>query len=91
MRGSFVPPEQQRQLRDLTRVRARLLEDRTREVQRLEKDLEEACIKLSTVASNLQGVSARLMLQALIEGRSDPRAMAEFRARSDARQDQRSH
>lgn len=78
VRGSFVPLEQQRQLRDLTRARARLLEDRTREVQRLEKDLEEACIKLSTVASNLQGVSARLMLQALIEGRSDPRAMAEF-------------
>jgi transposase len=43
----------------------------------LEKDLEEACIKLSAVASNLQGVSARLM-QALIEGRSDPRSMVDF-------------
>jgi transposase len=44
VRGSFVPPQDQRQLRDLTRARARLLEDRTREVQRLEKDLEDACI-----------------------------------------------
>jgi transposase len=78
VRASFVPPEQQRQLRDLTRARARLLDDRTRELQRLEKNLEDACIKLSTVASNLQGVSARQMLQALIEGRDDPAAMAEL-------------
>jgi transposase len=78
VRASFVPPEQQRQLRDLTRARARLLDDRTREVQRLEKNLEDACIKLSTVASNLQGVSARQMLHALIEGRDDPAMMAEL-------------
>jgi transposase len=78
VRASFVPPEQQRQLRDLTRARARLLDDRTREVQRLEKNLEDACIKLSTVATDLQGVSARQMLHALIEGRDDPAAMAEL-------------
>jgi transposase len=56
VRASFVPPEQQRQLRDLCRARARLLDERTREMQRLEKNLEDACIKLSTVASTLQGV-----------------------------------
>jgi len=78
VRASFVPPEQQRQLRDLCRARARLLDDRTREVQRLEKNLEDACIKLSTVATDLQGVSARQMLDALIQGRSDPAAMAEL-------------
>jgi transposase len=78
VRASFVPPEQQRQLRDLTRARARLLEDRTRELQRLEKNLEDACIKLSTVATDLQGVSARQMLHALIEGRDDPAVMAEL-------------
>jgi transposase len=78
VRASFVPPEQQRQLRDLCRARARLLDDRTREVQRLEKNLEDACIKLSTVASTLQGVSARQMLEALIEGRDDPAVMAEL-------------
>jgi transposase len=78
VRASFVPPPRQRALRDLTRARARLTQDRTREVQRLEKALEEACIKLSSVASNLQGVSARLMLDALIEGRTDPELMAEL-------------
>ncbi len=78
VRASFVPPEQQRQLRDLTRARARLLDDRTRELQRLEKNLEDACIKLSSVATDLQGVSARLMLHALIEGRDDPAAIAEL-------------
>lgn len=78
VRASFVPPENQRQLRDLTRARSRLLADRAREVQRLEKELEDACIKLSAVVTDLQGVSARLMLQALIEARDDPAAMAEL-------------
>jgi transposase len=78
VRASFVPPENQRQLRDLTRARSRLLADRAREVQRLEKELEDACIKLSAVVTDLQGVSARLMLQALIEAREDPAAMADL-------------
>jgi transposase len=78
VRASFVPPENQRQLRDLTRARSRLLADRAREVQRLEKELEDACIKLSAVVTDLQGVSARLMLQALIEARDDPAAMADL-------------
>jgi len=78
VRASFVPPQNQRQLRDLTRARSRLLADQAREVQRLEKELEDACIKLAAVVTDLQGVSARLMLQALIEARDDPAAMAEL-------------
>ena len=78
VRTSFVPPEQQRQLRDLTRSRTRLLDERAREVQRLEKDLEDACIKLAAVATDLQGQSARLILQALVEGNQDPAAMADL-------------
>jgi transposase len=78
VRGSFVPAESQRQLRDLTRARTRLLQDRTREVQRLEKSLEDACIKVSSVVSDLQGVSARLMLQALVDHEDDPAVMADL-------------
>lgn len=78
VRASFVPPEAQRQLRDLTRARAKALQDRSREVSRLEKDLESACIKLSAVVSDLQGVSARLILQALIDHESDPAVMAQL-------------
>ena len=78
VRASFVPPEHQRQLRDLTRARARLLAERGREVQRLEKELEDACIKLAAVVTDLQGKSARLMLEALIADRDDPAAMADL-------------
>ena len=78
VRASFVPPEPLRQLRDLTRARVGLFQERTREVQRLEKELEDACIKLSSVVSDLQGVSARLMQQALVGDELDPKAMAEL-------------
>lgn len=78
VRASFVPPEPLRQLRDLTRARVGLLAERTRELQRLEKDLEDACIKLSSVVSDLQGVSARAMLQALVDHEHDPKVMAEL-------------
>jgi len=78
VRGSFVPPEAQRQLRDLTRARAVLLQERTREVQRLEKDLEDACIKVSGIVSSLQGVSARQMLEALVHHEHDPAVLAEL-------------
>lgn len=67
VRASFVPPEPLRRLRDLTRSRVELFAERTRELQRLEKELEDACIKLSAVATDLQGVSARAMLQGLID------------------------
>src|SRR6476619_7489920 len=63
LRASFVPPEPIRQLRDLIRSRTPITAERTREVQRLEKLLESAGIKLSSVASDITGVSGRLMLQ----------------------------
>ena len=63
VRGSFVPPEPIRQLRDLTRTRTSITRERSREIQRLEKLLEDAGIKLSAVASDLTGVSGRAMLE----------------------------
>lgn len=68
LRASFVPPADIRQLRDLTRARQMLVHDRTRVGQRLEKFLESSGTKLSLVVSDLQGVSARRMLTALVEG-----------------------
>src|SRR5207245_2282039 len=62
VRPSFVPPQPIRQLRDLTRYRTEVIRERSREVQRLEKLLEDAGIKLSLVVSDLQGRSARAML-----------------------------
>lgn len=76
VRGSFVPPEPVRQLRDLTRTRTAITRERSREVQRLEKLLEDAGIKLSSVAADILGVSGRAMLEALIEGERDPVVMA---------------
>jgi transposase len=81
VRGSFVPPEPIRQLRDLTRTRSVLTRDRAREIQRLEKLLEDAGIKLSSVASDITGVSGRAMLEALIEGNRDPVALADLAKR----------
>ena len=72
VRGSFVPPEPIRQLRDLTRTRTAITRERAREIQRLEKLLEDTGIKLSSVASDITGVSGRAMLEALIEGERDP-------------------
>jgi len=81
VRGSFVPPEPIRQLRDLTRARTTITRDRAREIQRLEKLLEDAGIKLSSVASDISGVSGRAMLAALIEGERDPAELAELAKR----------
>lgn len=81
VRASFVPPAPIRELRDLTRARVMLTRERGREVQRLEKLLEDAGIKLSSVASDITGVSGRLMLQALIDGHRDPAALAELAKR----------
>ncbi|MBR7829706.1 transposase [Actinospica sp. MGRD01-02] len=64
VKASFVPPEPVRQLRDLTRHRASLLGERTRQVQRLEKTLEDAQIKISSVLTDLLGALGRLMLEA---------------------------
>jgi len=81
VRGSFVPPPPVRQLRDLTRTRTTITRERAREIQRLEKLLEDAGIKLSSVASDISGVSGRLMLDALIAGRHDPVELAELAKR----------
>jgi transposase len=78
LRPSFVPPAQIRQLRDYTRLRADLTADRTRHKQRLEKLLEDALIKLGTVATDILGVSGRAMLEALIAGQPDPKLLAEL-------------
>ncbi len=81
VRGSFVPPEPIRHLRDLTRARTAITRERSREAQRLEKLLEDCGIKLSAVASDILGVSGRLMLEALIAGDRDPAALADLAKR----------
>ena len=81
VRGSFVPPEPIRQLRDLTRTPTMMVRERGKEIQRLEKLLEDAGIKLSSVASDISGVSGRLMLDALIAGQRDPGELADLAKR----------
>jgi len=81
VRGSFVPPAPIRQLRDLTRTRTAITRERGREVQRLEKLLEDAGIKLSSVASDINGVSGRAMLEAMIAGQRDPAVLADLAKR----------
>jgi transposase len=78
LRPSFVPPPWQRELRDLTRYRRVLIHERTREKQRVEKLLEDAQSKLSVVAADMFGVSGRQMLEALIAGQRDPKALAQL-------------
>jgi transposase len=78
VRPSFVPPKPIRELRDLTRYRKALIQERTREAQRLQKVLEDAGIKLGTVASDTLGVSGRAMLDALVSGTHDSAVLAEL-------------
>jgi transposase len=78
LRGSFVPPAPIRELRDLTRYRKVLIQDRTREANRLHKLLEDAGIKLASVATDVLGVSGRAMLDALVRGTTDPDVLAEL-------------
>ena len=78
LRPSFVPPADIRQLRDLTRYRIDLVGVRTAEKNRVDKLLEDACLKLSVVASDIFGVSGRAMLAALIAGERDPKALADL-------------
>ena len=84
LRPSFVPPAPIRRLRDLTRYRIDLVGVRTAEKNRVEKLLEDACIKLSVVASDIFGVSGRAMMAALIAGERDPKLSAQL-ARSRMR------
>ncbi len=78
LKASFVPPRPIQQLRDLTRYRKKLIEERTREIQRVQKLLEDAGIKLDSVVSDVLGKSARAMLEALIVGQRDPAVLAEL-------------
>src|SRR5207244_6149289 len=76
VRASFIPPAEQRDLRDFTRYRTKLVQERAREVHRVQGVLERANIKLASVASDVLGVSGRAMLEALITGQADPATMA---------------
>jgi transposase len=78
MRASFVPPKGQRELRELTRMRSTFVKERATLVNRLHKVLESANIKLASVVSDVNGVSGKAILQALIAGRSTPEEIAEL-------------
>lgn len=78
LRGSFVPPEPIRELRDLTRYRKALIQERSREANRLHKVLQDADIKLASVARDILGVSGRAMLEALVQGTTDPAVLADL-------------
>jgi transposase len=78
IRPSFVPPPEIRRLRDVSRYRIDLVGVRTAEKQRVEKLLEDAQIKLSVVASDIFGVSGREMLAALVDGQTNPKALAQL-------------
>jgi transposase len=79
--ASFVPDRAQRELRELTRYRTALIEERAAHVNRLQKTLESANIKLGAVASDVTGVSARAILARLVAGDDDPAAMADLAQR----------
>jgi transposase len=78
LKGSFIPPRWQRELRDLTRQRAQTIGEHSRISNRIQKVLEDANIKLGSVASDVVGVSGRQMLQAIIGGASDPAQLADL-------------
>lgn len=76
LRASFIPPRSQRELRELTRYRARLVGERARLVNRIQKILEDTNIKLTAVVTDISGASARAMLKALLAGQTDPQQLA---------------
>ncbi len=78
VRPSFVPPQEVRDLRELTRLRKAQVEERTRTIQRVEKVLQDSGIKLTSVASQVYSKSARAMLEALVAGTTDPHELAEL-------------
>jgi transposase len=81
LQASFIPPAGQRDLRDVTRYRTKLVQERSREVNRVQGVLERANMKLASVATDIMGVSGRAILAALVEGRADPATMAELAKR----------
>ncbi|MEI7425212.1 MAG: IS110 family transposase [Candidatus Staskawiczbacteria bacterium] len=78
LKGSYIPNREQRELRELLRYRTKLVEERGREVQRMQKILEGANIKLSSVATNIMGSSGRSMIEAMIDKIEDPRVLAKL-------------
>ena len=78
VQASFIPPVAPRDWRDLTRYRTTLVQERSRQVNRVQGVLERANIKLASVATDMMGLSGRAILRALIEGRADPATMAEW-------------
>jgi len=78
LRGSFVPPRPIRELRDLTRMRATLAQERSSIISRIEKTLEDPNLKLGVVASDVVGASGRAMLEAIVGGETDPGTLAEL-------------
>ncbi|UUZ89940.1 IS110 family transposase [Paenibacillus sp. P25] len=81
LQGSYIPSRDQRELRELIRYRRSLIDERAREINRVQKVLEGANIKLSSVASNVLGKSGRSMLEAMIAGVEDPEALSELAQR----------
>jgi transposase len=78
LKASYIPEAPQRNLRDLVRYRTKLIQDRSSEINRVQKVLEDANIKLAAVVSDMMGVSARDMLTQLLAGNDDPQAMAQM-------------
>jgi len=78
VKGSFVPDREQRELRELTRCRRSLLQERNRVINRIQKVLEGGNIKLSSVATDIVGVSGRAILEAMVNGVEDPKALADM-------------
>lgn len=78
IQGSFIPPKPIRELRELTRYRKSLIQERSAEANRVQKVLEGANIKLASVATNILGVSGRAILAALIAGTTDPQTLADL-------------
>ena len=78
LKASFIPAAPQRALRELVRYRLQLTQERTREINRVQKVLEDANIKLAMVATNVMGASGRAMLEAIVGGADDPHALAEL-------------
>ncbi len=81
LKASFIPPARQRELRDLTRQRAQLTGEQTAVANRIQKVLEDANIKLASVASDVLGVSGRAMLEAIVAGEEDPGRLADLAVR----------
>jgi transposase len=78
LRASYIPARAQRELRELTRTRTRLIQQRSQTITRLQKVLEDSNIKLGSVVSNIMGMSAQAMLKALLAGQTDPHLLAEL-------------